>query len=266
MSLRSGSLAETVSATAGSSTSRGVTAAVSESTGRTSAALPTRSSTGQAVPSTPVTPLNPPLPTSIWTPGSPGDMAAMGGMLELDQQGCIVIGTTHLIWPAGFTAVRSGNETAILDAHGNVAAKVGWNVSFGGGVGINDSVGPCHPADSFSIQSDVGVPMPLYDQPPLEQPGPQSITGTLVAEPDGCVRLQVGTRVVDLVWPRYTAGTHVADGITVSKDGYAVHTGQHVQFMGDSGATKPAVADTCVSNPATAFLINSPADTWSSGS
>lgn len=185
------------------------------------------------------------------------------GRLELDGQGCIVIEGSHLIWPAGFTAGRGGDETAILDANGAVVAKVGWNVFLGGGVGIGAPIGPCGPGDSFWIQSDVGVPIPLYDQDPLEPPGPQTVTGALVAEADGCVRLRTGTRVIDLVWPRFTAGTHVADGITVSKDGNSVRTGQQVQFMGSSGGKNAAVAGTCVADPATAFVINSPAETWS---
>jgi len=33
--------------------------------------------------------------------------------------------------------------------------------------------------------------------------------------------------------------------------------------MGSSGGKNAAVAGTCVADPATAFVINSPAETWS---
>ena len=70
--------------------------------------------------------------------------AAGRGVLTL-QDGCLRLGEDDgavIIWPPGFTPRASGAVIEVLNAEGQVVARTGAEVSFGGG-GINRDTGDC---------------------------------------------------------------------------------------------------------------------------
>ena len=58
------------------------------------------------------------------------------GCLRLKEDGAVII------WPPGFTPCVSGEVIEVLNAEGQVVARTGDQVSFGGG-GIDKDTGDC---------------------------------------------------------------------------------------------------------------------------
>ncbi|MGE3811641.1 MAG: PASTA domain-containing protein [Candidatus Nanopelagicales bacterium] len=84
-----------------------------------------------------------PLPTSAWRPGDDARAAQLVTTLRLEADGCITAEDgSPLIWPAGYTAERSGSSAVIKDGGGDVVAEVGQEVALGGGYG-NGADGQC---------------------------------------------------------------------------------------------------------------------------
>lgn len=77
------------------------------------------------------------LPTSDWEPGDGGDGAGIGGVLSIDDRGCVYLdagGTkTWTVWPKGYTAVVSQGSLHLLDAEVNEVAEEGDELFLGGG-------------------------------------------------------------------------------------------------------------------------------------
>jgi hypothetical protein len=81
------------------------------------------------------------LPTSNWRSGKPGLLARLTGVLKgaADSSGKYYVWVesagikTHVVWPAGFTALLDPLE--IVDADGKVVAREGDVIEVGGGAG-----------------------------------------------------------------------------------------------------------------------------------
>lgn len=115
-----------------------------------------------------VTPID--LPTNGWRPGDGGDGALIEGRISYEN-GCILVGGTVALWPAGFTAeLRDfGGPVAVvvLDADGD---QVGPSVVAGGGyVTADRAQGRCvRPGDEVvSIQSEMVLGGSMFDRTSL---------------------------------------------------------------------------------------------------
>lgn len=94
------------------------------------------------------------LPTSDWTPGGSADLALFGGVVSARPDGdtlCVVlepldarttdIDFTPVVWPKGYTATAYPLE--IRDPEGQVVAREGLPLSFGGGLAQVEPGTPC---------------------------------------------------------------------------------------------------------------------------
>lgn len=100
------------------------------------------------------------LPTSAWHPGDFSMEALLGGAVQLDTNGCVTVGGSPVVWPAGWTARTSGPGVEILDGAGRVVARSYQVIQFGGGfVPVPaDQVTRCSPAKgALYVQSGITV-------------------------------------------------------------------------------------------------------------
>jgi hypothetical protein len=82
------------------------------------------------------------LNVGTWEPGDDRDLAGFGGVVRIDDDGCVYLGgfrptpgrVMNVVWPAGYTAVRLSDGTVqITDPGGVVVAKSGQWLVVGGG-------------------------------------------------------------------------------------------------------------------------------------
>jgi hypothetical protein len=74
--------------------------------------------------------------------------ALLSGTLRADETGCPFIetgsGKVTPVWPQGYTAARVGNgDIVVSDPSGQVVARIGDHVRFGGGEVPVDGKPPC---------------------------------------------------------------------------------------------------------------------------
>ncbi len=70
--------------------------------------------------------------------------ALIGGVLEQDASGCLVIGHSVILWPEGYSARRTA--TAAVDVFNSIGQRVattGQKLSAGGGLADPTLTGPC---------------------------------------------------------------------------------------------------------------------------
>ena len=108
------------------------------------------------------------IPTSSWRTGD-GAMEALGsGRLIVSASGCLMLGPTVLVWPAGYTArVGSDGLVRVVSVAGEVIAVSGQRFSAGGGgvpAAEDWAVPGCVSAgeEVFAINEDL-VPEPGLD-------------------------------------------------------------------------------------------------------
>ena len=104
------------------------------------------------------------LPVSGWA-GDAGDGALLEGVLEVDDDQCVLLDTGQgdvvPVWPAGYHATLDHNRLQLFDADDDEVAQDGDRIRVGGGsipAGTFSSE-PCVPdsGDVFAVQSDVTV-------------------------------------------------------------------------------------------------------------
>lgn len=95
------------------------------------------------------------IPLSDWRPGDPAYTARLAGRLTHDD-GCVRIGGTTPIWPAGWMAeLDPRGALAVLDADGDPVAREGDLVEVGGAG--DPRRGPTGCPGAFQVQSGVRV-------------------------------------------------------------------------------------------------------------
>jgi hypothetical protein len=108
------------------------------------------------------------LPTSDWEPGDYSMQALITGVLEVDDDGCLLLrsqegfGSFYAVWPHGYTATRTDGAVTLFDAAGRPVAVEGQAIRAGGGEVPRERVdldSDCLPdtGDVTLIQSSVTV-------------------------------------------------------------------------------------------------------------
>jgi len=106
-----------------------------------------------------------PILTSDWEPGDPAQMAAFGGELTLDDDGCVRVGGDVVVWPKDYEAtvqrVGRSDQLKLYDPDRDIVGRSGELLRLGGGMGdVGDYAGrACAPSSGeiFFVQSDVEV-------------------------------------------------------------------------------------------------------------
>jgi hypothetical protein len=99
------------------------------------------------------------LPTSAWRPGDVSFTALVAGRLRVDGDGCVWVGESVAVWPAGYSAVDTPDRIEIRDPNGRLAAREGTDVETGGGYGTGDAAHPCTAGQEVAyVQDEVGLP------------------------------------------------------------------------------------------------------------
>ena len=105
------------------------------------------------------------LPQSEWIPGQGGDQALIQGVLSVDENRCVYLGSTDgrlwPVWPAGYRAkLDEAGHVTLYDGSDKVVGRDGEELRAGGGYyPASRYVGePCLPGDGAEvavIQSEV---------------------------------------------------------------------------------------------------------------
>ena len=106
-----------------------------------------------------------PILTSDWEPDDPAQLAAFGGELTLDEDGCVRVGGEVVVWPKDYEAtvqrVGDSDQLKLYDPDRDIVARSGDVVGLGGGMGdVGDYADrACAPSSGelFFVQSDVEV-------------------------------------------------------------------------------------------------------------
>ena len=104
-----------------------------------------------------------PILTSDWEPGDTAQLAAFGGELTLDDEGCVRVGGDVVVWPKGYEAtvqrVGRSDQLKLYDPDRDIVGRSGELLRLGGGMGdVGDYAGrACAPSSGeiFFVQSDV---------------------------------------------------------------------------------------------------------------
>lgn len=91
-----------------------------------------------------------PVDSDGWDPSHPAMAAMLGGELTVsvrDGVACYQLAGTPVAWPTGFRAQQG--TLALLNDKGEVIAKPGQQVAFGGGGGYASKATPCHTAGEW---------------------------------------------------------------------------------------------------------------------
>jgi len=149
-----------------------------------------------------------------------------GVLIPESTWGLALLGTDHfgatkvfgVVWPAGYSARRSGDAVLLLDPHGIVAARAGDHLALGGG--DTDPLHPCAPIQAIAQSPSPAPsdgPVLLYTNPnagatcPL-LPGP---TGVIVSDPTWGLAL----RSADATGKPYTFGVIWQNGYSARREG-----------------------------------------------
>lgn len=149
-----------------------------------------------------------------------------GVLIAESQWGLALLGTDHfgatkvfgVVWPAGYSARRSGDAVLLLNPRGTVAAREGDHLALGGG--DTDPLHPCAPVQAVA-QSPSPSPsdgrVALYTNPNagaacMALPGP---IGVLVSNPIWGLAL----RSTDAAGEPYTFGVIWQNGYSARREG-----------------------------------------------
>ena len=103
--------------------------------------------------------------TSDWTPGDASQMAAFGGELTIDDDGCVRVAGDVVVWPKDFEAtvqrVGPSDQLKLYGPERDIVARGGDVVQLGGGMAdVGQYAGrACAPTSGgiFLVQSEVKV-------------------------------------------------------------------------------------------------------------
>lgn len=195
------------------------------------------------------------LPTSQWRPGDDGMDAGIPGVLRLDENDCVYLGSTDpkvprrqpVVWPADYSAALVEGDLVLYDADGEAVAVEGDELVMGGGYIPPQAQHRCSAGNEVAyVQSEVEVvghheatrtelELETSDWEEGDRGLQALIQGDLHVDLDGCVVLGDPYRgqAERVVWPKGFAAAVENDRLTlfdangqpVARDGDTVSMG-----------------------------------------